>query len=132
MENIIKLYVPSSLGNLSIIRAMMRVYLEHQKVESKDSLKIISILDELATNAIEHGYGYEVGDVIIELKRNENTIQMIVEDNGIGFDEDKISKDEGGMGLFLVKSMSDSFNIEKKVNGTKIKVEKKIKKESES
>ncbi|WP_297598705.1 ATP-binding protein [uncultured Cetobacterium sp.] len=130
MQNEIKLYVPSSLKNLSIIRAMTKTYLEHQKVDQKDIMKILSIVDELATNVIEHGYEYKSGDIIIELQKNEDIIHLIVEDNGIGFDEDKISKEEGGMGLFLAKAMADNFKIEKKVNGTKIKVEKRIKEEN--
>ncbi|MBC2851233.1 MULTISPECIES: ATP-binding protein [unclassified Cetobacterium] len=129
MQNEIKLYVPSSLKNLSIIRAMTKTYLEHQKVDQKDIMKILSIVDELATNVIEHGYEYKSGDIIIELQKNEDIIHLVVEDNGIGFDEGKMSKDEGGMGLFLAKAMADNFKIEKKVNGTKIKVEKRIKEE---
>ncbi|MDX8336492.1 MULTISPECIES: ATP-binding protein [Cetobacterium] len=129
MQNEIKLYVPSSLKNLSIIRAMTKTYLEHQKVEQKDIMKILSIVDELATNVIEHGYEYKSGDIIIELQKNNDVIHLVVEDNGVGFDESKISKDEGGMGLFLAKAMADNFKVEKKINGTKIKVEKKVKEE---
>ncbi|MHA4988464.1 ATP-binding protein [Cetobacterium somerae] len=129
MQNEIKLYVPSSLKNLSIIRAMTKTYLEHQKVEQKDIMKILSIVDELATNVIEHGYEYKSGDIIIELQKNNDIIHLVVEDNGVGFDESKISKDEGGMGLFLAKAMADNFKVEKKVNGTKIKVEKRVKEE---
>jgi len=129
MQNEIKLYVPSSLKNLSIIRAMTKTYLEHQKVEQKDIMKILSIVDELATNVIEHGYEYKSGDIIIELQKNNDIIHLVVEDNGRGFDESKISKDEGGMGLFLAKAMADNFKVEKKINGTKIKVEKRVKEE---
>ncbi|MGL4947305.1 MAG: ATP-binding protein [Cetobacterium sp.] len=129
MQNEIKLYVPSSLKNLSIIRAMTKTYLEHQKVDQKDIMKILSIVDELATNVIEHGYEYKTGDIIIELQKNNDIIHLVVEDNGIGFDESKISKDEGGMGLFLAKAMADNFKVEKKINGTKIRVEKKVKEE---
>lgn len=129
MQNEIKLYVPSSLRNLSIIRAMTKTYLEHQKVEQKDIMKILSIVDELATNVIEHGYEYKSGDIIIELQKNNDIIHLVVEDNGVGFDESKISKDEGGMGLFLAKAMADNFKVEKKINGTKIKVEKRVKEE---
>lgn len=127
MQNEIKLFVPSSLKNLSIIRAMTKAYLEHQKVSSQDIMKLLSIVDELATNVVEHGYEYKSGDIIIELQKNNDIIHLIVEDNGVGFDEEKISKEEGGMGLFLAKAMADDFKIEKKVNGTKIKVEKKVK-----
>lgn len=129
MQNEIKLYVPSSLKNLSIIRAMTKTYLEHQKVDQKDIMKILSIVDELATNVIEHGYEYKSGDIIIELQKNNDVIHLVVEDNGVGFDESKISKDEGGMGLFLAKAMADNFKVEKKINGTKIKVEKRVKEE---
>lgn len=129
MQNEIKLYVPSSLKNLSIIRAMTKTYLEHQKVEQKDIMKILSIVDELATNVIEHGYEYKSGDIIIKLQKNNDIIHLVVEDNGVGFDESKISKDEGGMGLFLAKAMADNFKVEKKINGTKIKVEKRVKEE---
>ena len=129
MQNEIKLYVPSSLKNLSIIRAMTKTYLEHQKVEQIDIMKILSIVDELATNVIEHGYEYKSGDIIIELQKNNDIIHLVVEDNGVGFDESKISKDEGGMGLFLAKAMADNFKVEKKINGTKIKVEKRVKEE---
>lgn len=129
MQNEIKLFVPSSLNNLSIIRAMTKTYLECQKVENSDIMKLLSIVDELATNAIEHGYEYKSGDVIIELQKNNNKISLVVEDNGIGFDETKVSKEEGGMGLFLARAMADDFKIEKKINGTKIKVEKIIKEE---
>lgn len=127
MQNEIKLFVPSSLKNLSIIRAMTKAYLEHQNVSSQDIMKLLSIVDELATNVVEHGYEYKSGDIIIELQKNDDIIHLIVEDNGVGFNEEKISKEEGGMGLFLAKAMADDFKIEKKVNGTKIKVEKKVK-----
>lgn len=129
MQNEIKLYVPSSLKNLSIIRAMTKTYLEHQKVDQKDIMKILSIVDELATNVVEHGYEYKSGDIIIELQKNNDVIHLVVEDNGVGFDESKISKDEGGMGLFLAKAIADNFKVEKKINGTKIKVEKRVKEE---
>lgn len=68
-------------------------------------------------------------DIIIELQKNNDIIYLVVEDNGVGFDESKISKDEGGMGLFLARAMADNFKVEKKINGTKIKVEKKVKEE---
>ena len=92
MQNVVKLYVPSSLKNLSIIRAMTKTYLEHHNVNAEDVMKILSIVDELATNVVEHGYEYKTGDIIIELQKNDDIIHLVVEDNGVGFDEEKISK----------------------------------------
>ncbi|MBC2856460.1 MAG: ATP-binding protein [Cetobacterium sp.] len=126
LKNEIRLYVPSSLKNLSLIRALARTYLELQKLDQKDIMQILSIIDELSTNVVEHGYQYQPGDIIIELQKQGDTIYLIVEDNGVGFDEEKKSKEEGGMGLFIAKAIADDFRIEKKLNGTKFKVEKKI------
>lgn len=126
MKKDIKLFVPSSLENLSIIRAMIRAYLEHFKVKKDDIMKLISIVDELATNVIEHAYQYEIGDIIIEIDKVEDVIYLSVEDKGTGFDEKKKSKTEGGLGIILVKAISDKFKIEKKDHGTKIKIEKII------
>ncbi len=126
-KNEIKILLSSALENLSVIRTLIRTYLKLHKVEERNIMEILTITDELATNVVEHGYQYQPGDLIISMEKDENIIRLVVEDNGVGFDESKMSKEEGGMGLRIARKMSDSFVIEKKVNGTKFKVEKKIK-----
>lgn len=126
-KNEIKILLSSALENLSVIRTLIRTYLKLHKVEERNIMEILTITDELATNVVEHGYQYQPGDLIISMEKDENIIKLVVEDNGVGFDESKMSKEEGGMGLRIARKMSDSFVIEKKVNGTKFKVEKKIK-----
>lgn len=129
MKNRIELNIPSSLENIAIVRAIIRTYLEKQSVIKDEILKIISIVDELMTNAVEHGYLYGAGQIRIEVQLENNEILIVVDDCGIGFDETKQSKEDGGLGLLLVKSISDSFCIEKRVKGTRIKVSRKIKEE---
>lgn len=126
-KNEIKILLSSALENLSVIRTLIRTYLTLHKVEERNIMEILTITDELATNVVEHGYQYQPGELIITIEKEGSVIKLVVEDNGVGFDESKMSKEEGGMGLRITRSMSDSFKIEKKVNGTKFKVEKKIK-----
>ncbi len=126
-KNEIKILLSSALENLSVIRTLIRTYLTLHKVEERNIMEILTITDELATNVVEHGYQYQPGELIITIEKEGSIIKLVVEDNGVGFDESKMSKEEGGMGLRIARSMSDSFKIEKKVNGTKFKVEKKIK-----
>lgn len=38
---------------------MIRIYLKAHKVDETDEVQLLSIVDELATNAIEHGYSYD-------------------------------------------------------------------------
>lgn len=127
MKNIIKMTIPSSLENLSLIRALVKTYLELQHINDKDVFQLLSVVDELSTNVVEHGYKYKPGDIILEIQRLNDIIQLVVEDNGVGFDEEKISKEEGGMGLYIARAIADNFKIEKKLNGTLFKIEKKIK-----
>lgn len=127
MKNRIELNIPSSLENIATVRAIIRTYLEKQSVIEEEILKIISIVDELMTNAVEHGYLYGAGQIRIEVQLENDEILIVVDDCGMGFDETKKSKEDGGLGLILVKSMSDSFCIEKRVEGTRIKVSRKIK-----
>lgn len=122
----VKLFVPSSLENLSLIRALAKTYLDLHKIDSKDASQILSVIDELSTNVVEHGYCYQPGDVIIEIRKDKDVIYLVVEDNGVGFDEEKQSKEEGGMGLFLARALADDFKMEKKINGTIFRVQKKV------
>jgi len=119
--------IPSSLENLSLIRALVKTYLEVQHINEKDIFQLLSVVDELSTNVVEHGYKYKPGDIILEIQKSNDIIQLIVEDNGIGFDEEKLSKEEGGMGLYIARTIADNFKIEKKLNGTLFKIEKRIK-----
>ena len=127
MKNIIRMSIPSSLENLSLIRAMVKTYLELHQVSQRDVFQLLSVVDELSTNVVEHGYKYKPGDIILEIQKSNDIIQLIVEDNGIGFDEEKLSKEEGGMGLYIARAIADNFKIEKKLNGTLFKIEKRIK-----
>lgn len=125
--NEVKITVPSSLENLSLIRAMVKTYLELHQVSQRDVFQLLSVVDELLTNVVEHGYEYKPGDIILEIQKSNDIIRLVVEDNGVGFDEEKLSKEEGGMGLFIARTIADDFKIEKKLNGTLFRVEKKVK-----
>ena len=125
--NEVKITVPSSLENLSLIRAMVKTYLELHQVSQRDVFQLLSVVDELSTNVVEHGYEYKPGDIILEIQKSHDIIRLVVEDNGVGFDEEKLSKEEGGMGLFIARTIADDLKIEKKLNGTLFRVEKKVK-----
>lgn len=126
-KNEIKLVVPSSLQNLTLIRALAKTYMETQNLQQPDIMKLLSVIDELATNVVEHAYRYETGEMTLFLSKEGNIVKISVEDYGEGYDEGGTSKDEGGMGLFIVKGMVDKLEIEKKEKGTKFNVLKEVK-----
>ncbi|PIM91357.1 anti-sigma factor [Fusobacterium animalis] len=125
--NRIKIFIPSFLSSLSAVRAMVRVYLREHRISELDEIQLLSVVDELTTNAVEHAYRYDKGEIKIVLNFYKKTIFLTVEDFGKGYDEKLDSKEDGGFGLSIARKLVDVFEIEKKTKGTVFKVEKRIK-----
>jgi serine/threonine-protein kinase RsbW len=126
----IRIIVPSSLKNLSLIRALVKTYLTAESVSKKDIFRLLTVIDELATNAIEHGYNYHNGDISIFMIKEGNFVNITVEDFGAGFNRLKESKSEGGMGLDIVRGLVDNLEIKPKKIGTKFKILKEVEEET--
>jgi serine/threonine-protein kinase RsbW len=119
---------PSSYQILAVVRSVVKNYLEAEEVETKDIYKILSIVDELATNVVEHAYEAtaEEKPLNISMKKEKDSVFLSIEDYGEGFKGEGNSKAEGGMGLNIVRGLADHFEIVKKDCGTKVEISKKI------
>ena len=125
--NEIVLKVPASLRLMSLVRSTIKNYLEIEKVSNSEISKLLSVVDELATNAVEHGYDYDEKDMLVIRVIKETTkIVIEVEDFGIGFQGEGNSKEEGGMGLNIVRKIVDGIDMVKKDRGFMIRVFKYI------
>lgn len=126
--------IAASYKILSSIRDIIRKYFKMEKLCPRDKVQLLSVIDELTTNIVEHAYkGLNVMEenfIILSLKKEINDILYIsVKDEGKGFTPGSKSKDEGGMGLNIVKAIVDDFKMNTGKNGTEIIVSKKIMKE---
>ena len=78
--------------------------------------------EEALNNALKHAGGTAV---IVEIKQNDDQIWLTVQDNGAGFDVNKL-QDKGGMGLSSMKERADLCHgklfVESSSNGTTITV----------
>lgn len=85
----------------------MQVNVEHfgmgERMENSLELSIFRMIQELITNALKHA---EATKVNIQLTQHEENLNIIVEDNGKGFDRSHLDKELTGIGL---------TNIEKRV-----------------
>lgn len=108
--------VMSDQGLLSAIKKMantisetntMEVTVEDfglgERLENSLELSVFRMVQELVANAIKHA---EASKVNIQLTQHEDNLNIIVEDNGKGFDRSRLDKNKPGMGL---------TNIEKRV-----------------
>ena len=105
---------------------MIRTYLQNHHIAEGDVVQLLSVVDELATNAIEHAYQNKLGEVIINIEKDGSKVRLFVEDSGSGYDDKKVSKEEGGIGLILARKLVDIFEIIKKEQGTVFRIEKEV------
>jgi signal transduction histidine kinase len=93
-----------------------------ERLENSVELTIFRIIQELITNVIKHAQASELD---IHLNQHEDTLNIIVEDNGVGFDNVKPRKESSGMGLSSierrVEDMGGTVIIESQPkNGTSV------------
>lgn len=136
MDGDIDIVVAASYENLALIRGVVRSYFDSEYISEKDCIHLIAVIDELATNVIEHAYkGMPLSDeekkLRLAISLEKEILDIEIEDFGQGYKEGQKSKDEGGMGLNIVKGFADKFSLINKERGCKVLISKKVKKEEE-
>lgn len=71
-----------------------------ERMENSLELSIFRMIQELMANVIKHA---EASQVTIQLTQHEENLNIIVEDNGKGFDRTKLNKEQSGMGLTTIE-----------------------------
>ncbi len=87
---------------------------------TKTAMPLALILNELITNSLKYAFPSDEGEISVSLRQIENTQEWVFEvnDNGIGFDENKVPSDTGSLGLSLVNLMTRQIDGELEVNTT--------------
>ena len=76
------------------------------RIENTLEIQIFRIIQELLTNIIKHSGATEA---IVQFSEDDNSLNIIVEDNGKGFD---IKKQRSGMGLINIEKRAEKINAE--------------------
>ncbi|WP_353776879.1 tetratricopeptide repeat protein [Winogradskyella sp. 3972H.M.0a.05] len=76
------------------------------RIENTLEIQIFRIIQELLTNIIKHANATEA---VVQFSEDDNTLNIIVEDNGKGFD---IKKQRSGMGLTNIEKRAEKINAE--------------------
>ncbi len=84
-------------------------------VEAIEDIKLA--VSEACTNAIKHGCKEAVEHYEINISTDENCLSISISDKGCGFEMGKVdcpdtqNPREGGMGLFIIKTLMDEVNV---------------------
>jgi len=71
-----------------------------ERMENSLELSIFRMVQELTANAIKHA---EASQITIQLTQHEDNLNIIIADNGKGFDRSKEDRDKTGMGLTTIE-----------------------------
>jgi len=117
--------VQNMADNISASNQIQIDVLDHgldQRLENSLELSLFRIIQELTTNIIKHAQATEA---TIHLTNHDDSINIMVEDNGIGFNPNQITKTSKGMGISSidkrVEHLDGKLTIESETNkGTTI------------
>jgi len=123
-----KITFPADYKNIAPIREMVFHTAELQGFEKNQAEHARSIVDELCSNAIEHG-SQPTSEVLLEVHSDENTIRITCQDQGHGnklkaadikevmSKEVPIEKKRGRGITMIVKAFAEALEIEDREGG---------------
>jgi two-component sensor histidine kinase len=88
-------------------RITLRLEGDPGKLHSDLATPLAVVLVELLQNAVEHAFGEEGGTVMVQMRRVDGVLTMIVGDDGRGLPEGFGPKDKG-LGLQIVRALVES------------------------
>jgi two-component system sensor histidine kinase DegS len=112
--------VKNMADKISVSNKIQIEVLDHgldQRLENSLELTLFRVIQELITNVIKHA---EATEVTIHLTNHEDSINIMVEDNGKGFDPHQITITNAGMGISSidkrVEHLDGKLTIESEIN----------------
>jgi sigma-B regulation protein RsbU (phosphoserine phosphatase) len=129
-----QLVIKNSIGNLSSISEMITRLGINWKLSSEVCKKVNLVIEELISNTIFYGYSDTLEhDIILNLMCDENTLSIEIIDDAKEFNpvaqesadtnSDINEREIGGLGIHLVKNLTDAFTYQRKDIKNIIKIE---------
>lgn len=131
--NKIELKFNATLENETVVRNTIGLFASTINCTIEDVIDVKTIVSEAVSNAIIHGYEQDKNkEVSVIASLNNNELTIIVNDEGVGIDNvaealrvNFSSKNRSGLGLTIIKSLSDDLSIKSKKDiGTKLIIKK--------
>lgn len=136
-----KLYQGDKIDRVDFKSYLMEIMLSQQKVNPNLQCEVISkevafkldiavplglIISEMIVNSVKHAFkGIENPELKVELKKDNQTIELIVQDNGIGLPENFSLEQPVSLGSEIIQALTDQIEAEIKYendNGAKFTI----------
>lgn len=88
----------------------LKTKLEEMALDPKRAVSVGLIVNELVMNSLKHGFpGKALGEIRLELKKENGRVVLDVADNGVGFSKDFDFKNSTGTGLTIVRMLAEQI-----------------------
>jgi serine/threonine-protein kinase RsbW len=113
--------LPSDERILDSFVEQLDAYLSTRFDDSQFVYRVLLLASEAVTNGIKHGNRRDASKFVdVQVTVNERRIEVVVEDEGQGFDptvvDDPLAEESRlrpcGRGIFLIRSMADDYEYE--------------------
>lgn len=108
--------ISNNLSDIDRISAFLAEYIAANKISDEIYSELRLVAEEIFANIVSYAFsGTEIHSINIELCCSENTVSITFSDKGIAFNPltdyqvnlDNNDYSEGGMGITLIKSLTD-------------------------
>jgi serine phosphatase RsbU (regulator of sigma subunit)/integral membrane sensor domain MASE1/anti-sigma regulatory factor (Ser/Thr protein kinase) len=119
----LSLVVPADARVLFQVRHTLRRWLRESGVDARDEGEILIACGEACANVVRHAYGASPGNMHVEARLVEGSVELAVRDHG----EWRIPANRGGgWGLQLIDGLMDSVDIHSGPEGTETRMRRKV------
>lgn len=139
MENAdIKLKIPSAVFYIDPVRAFIGNLAKNLGFPRKRVADIQLVIDEICSNAVHHGSIDATVGVNLQIRSDAHALEILVQDTGSRhkgrnnwltherlseIEANRSPSNEGGHGIFIAKSLSDTYEIRiNAAGGTDVRV----------
>jgi len=106
-EDLIQFIVALFLNNLNIT---LKTTIDDFHLDTKRATTLGIITNELLTNILKYAFvGRKSGSILIQLKKEGPQVSLLIEDDGVGIDEQKLQAKTTGFGLTLVNMLAEEL-----------------------
>ena len=126
------LVVPATLDGLASASDAIRSWSELQQVDGDTLKRLLTVLDELLSNVVRHGVQDGTGSIEVKVSCHDGLLEAQVTDEAAPFNPllqpapDTTAplehRQPGGLGIALVKALSDGVRYERTGNRNQLTV----------
>lgn len=125
MKNVTEFELPNTLGSEKIAMEKVSSIARSMGFKKERIEDLKTAIAEACINAMEHGNKFDRSAVVgVVLTTNDNSLTVLVRDQGDGIDPDKIPREifaedgfpnlDCGLGMFLISNLANEFFYESK------------------